>query len=171
MGRHLFDLGDALAYSRLVDQYLCIPKTALSASTEDRILALDGPLFDLERARLLLLKSVHESHWFVCLGQVVEFWTVKDVFVVDWSVLFCLERLELQISVLELELLFCLSLACHLDDLVKTERVELGLQVVIVTPFFRTIFDLHHVVKRWTSRSFLLFIHFVLHLTTICIMS
>ena len=120
MSRHLLNLADALSDSRLVYEDFSVPEAALCSSSKYRILSLDGAFLDLVRAALFLLQSVHESHWFMCLGQMVEFWAVQNALVINRCILFVSEGLKLHLCVLELELLLRLSLACHLNDLIKT---------------------------------------------------
>ena len=71
VGRHLLHLADTLAYPRLVYEDFGVPEAALCSRSEHRILSLDGAFLDFVRATLFLLQSVHEGHWFVCLGQVI----------------------------------------------------------------------------------------------------
>ena len=120
MGGHLLDLADALTNSRLVYEDFGVPKAALCSSAKYRILSLDRAFLDFVRPALFLLQSVHEGHWFMCLGQMVEFWAVQNTLVINRCVLFVSEGLELHLCVLKLELLLRLGLACHLNDLIKT---------------------------------------------------
>lgn len=92
---------------------------------------------------------------------------IQNVLVVNWCVLFGLERVNLEFGVVQLE--FFLSLypaASHLDDLVEGERVEMLLQIVTVGSigFFWVFLDAHHVVKARALGSWLL-CHVAAHLT------
>ena len=91
MGRHLLHLADTLTDPRLVYEDFSVPKAALCSRSKYRILSLDRAFLYFVRAALFLLQSVHEGHWFMCLGQMVEFRAVQDALVINRCVLFVCE--------------------------------------------------------------------------------
>ena len=69
--------------------------------------------------------------------------------------------MKLHFCVLELQLLLRFRLACHLNDLIKAQCIELILQCVLL---FRVLVSVHHVVERGALGSWLLFNAAISHL-------
>ena len=143
MRRHLFHRRDAFADTGLIDEDLSVPETVLCPSTKDWILPLQGPLFDLVDARLLLLESVHQGHGFVLSRQVLVILAVEQAFVVDRRISLACERLQLELRVLNSQLFRRSALRSHLNDLVERK----GLKLLFEFGFLLGIlFERHHSV-------------------------
>lgn len=148
MCRTLLTLGDAFTNTRIVYEDLGVPEITLRTGSENWIWTCLRILVESENPWFLLLKGVHQGHWFMLVRKMQVFLVVNDALVTYRSICFVFKRLHLGISVLKTQLGLRLSITCQLNELVQLYIFSLmwidciGFQLWVLS-----ILNIHHVVE------------------------